>query len=160
MTNQRSDQWRRVRRVGFTLIELLVVIAIIAILASLLLPALQKTKRSGQIAQCGSNLHQIAIAVITYTSDNQGRYPNYRLADEPTPASLYHNNRVNLWGGNENALAAANYPESGPRKLTGYMGFFVGKCPLDRGYQPGSQTGKAADQFRPVDQPRGDSHRL
>ncbi len=72
-------QKRRVVR-AFTLIELLVVIAIIAILASLLLPALARSKESGLRAACKSNLHQIAIAIQIYSNDNGDHLPDLRQA--------------------------------------------------------------------------------
>jgi prepilin-type N-terminal cleavage/methylation domain-containing protein/prepilin-type processing-associated H-X9-DG protein len=55
---------------AFTLIELLVVIAIIAMLAALLLPALARAKAAGKKIQCVNNERQMAIAWLSYTSDN------------------------------------------------------------------------------------------
>jgi len=61
---------------AFTLIELLVVIAIIAILAAMLLPALAAAREKARRSACSNNLNQMAKALVSYTSDYNGYYPN------------------------------------------------------------------------------------
>jgi prepilin-type N-terminal cleavage/methylation domain-containing protein len=66
---------RACNRCGFTLIELLVVIAIIAILAAMLLPALARAKESAFRIRCTNNLHQLSVASMLYSGDNDGQLP-------------------------------------------------------------------------------------
>ncbi len=62
-------------RTAFTLIELLVVISIIAILAAMLLPAIGLVKQASQASVCASNQRQIVMAVLGYTSEQDGMMP-------------------------------------------------------------------------------------
>lgn len=54
---------------GFTLIELLVVIAIIAILAAILFPVFAQAKNAAKKTACLSNVKQISLGFLMYTTD-------------------------------------------------------------------------------------------
>ena len=116
-------------RSRFTLIELLVVIAIIAILASMLLPGLQRAKRTARLAICRSNLHQYSVGLNMYGNNYDGHYP-------PHPSSVFHDLRF-IWSGKYKD----NYGYSNKEEyLDMYMSEIGGNdgrvffCPFDETY--------------------------
>jgi len=82
--NSRCPKYNaRARNFGhpaFTLVELLVVIAIVAILASVILPALARSKDSARRIQCINNIRQLGLASLLYWEDNGGQTFTYRGA--------------------------------------------------------------------------------
>jgi prepilin-type N-terminal cleavage/methylation domain-containing protein/prepilin-type processing-associated H-X9-DG protein len=73
------------RSQGFTLIELLTVITVIGILAALLMPTLSGAREKGKQVACAANLHQIGIAILTYSGDYQNHTPPaYQIENSQT----------------------------------------------------------------------------
>ncbi len=60
------------KRRAFTLIELLVVVAIIAVLIAILLPSLGEAMSAAKMASCLSNLRQVGVAMMQYSTANNG----------------------------------------------------------------------------------------
>ena len=116
---------------GFTLIELLVVIAIIGILASMLLPALARSKAKAHGIVCLGNLKQLQLAHTLYAGDaNETLVPNL----EPgTAVGSWVKGWLDFTSGrdNTNTLYLTDPTHA---KLAPYSNRSAGiyKCPADR----------------------------
>jgi prepilin-type N-terminal cleavage/methylation domain-containing protein/prepilin-type processing-associated H-X9-DG protein len=72
---------------GFTLVELLIVVAVITILLGLLIPALVSAREQVKKISCASNLRQLGVASVNYSSD---------FGDIVVPTDFYG---VGYWNG-------------------------------------------------------------
>jgi prepilin-type N-terminal cleavage/methylation domain-containing protein len=80
---------------GFTLVELLVVIGIIAVLISLLLPALNSSRKQASAVKCLSNLRQIMQGATLYASTFNNAlpwqiYPDWTTTGYPAGTQSTH----------------------------------------------------------------------
>jgi len=71
---------------GISLIEILVVIAIIAVLASLILPAVQSSRRAARRAECLNNIRQVGMGLQNFAASKEDRMP--RLASNLSVTNL------------------------------------------------------------------------
>ena len=66
---------------GFTLVELLVVITIIIVLAALSFMGFSRIRESSETALAISNMRQLQVANVSYSTDHNGRYMTYLYVD-------------------------------------------------------------------------------
>ncbi|MDR1280561.1 MAG: prepilin-type N-terminal cleavage/methylation domain-containing protein [Opitutaceae bacterium] len=114
---------------AFTLVELLVVIAIIGILAAIIIPVAGRVRYTARIAQCASNLRQIALGFELYANDHKNNYPPAQDGSAYWPYLMRDYIPTNsLYGGGATRLNAYHCPESLARgRSTGSTHYGVNK---------------------------------
>jgi prepilin-type N-terminal cleavage/methylation domain-containing protein/prepilin-type processing-associated H-X9-DG protein len=70
---------------AFTLIEILVVVAIIALLVAILLPSLARARENAKATICGTNGHQMGLALQMYTNVYKYTPGHHRVDVSVTP---------------------------------------------------------------------------
>ena len=125
------------RKTGkFTLIELLVVISIIAILAGLLLPALTRARDMAKRISCHSNVRNLNLWNIAYSSDSGGWSTPYALLGK----RWYDIYNVLGYSGTVSVTVNSN------KKNINYI-FLKMRCPSNRLTQEGVVVAHPADWF-------------
>lgn len=111
---------RRARAVGFTLVELLVVMSIIALLIGLLIPALRGARNASRSAACATNIRQVYLANLAYSSDDLGCF---------APGAARFDRNLDRWFGTRPTVRDPFEPRGGPLSL--YLGpeGAVRQCP-------------------------------
>lgn len=77
---------------GFTLVELLVVIVIIAVLAALSVLGFSRMRLAADSATTVSNMRQLQVANVSFSTDNNGRYVNYSKTDPDGKVTYWYRN--------------------------------------------------------------------
>jgi prepilin-type N-terminal cleavage/methylation domain-containing protein/prepilin-type processing-associated H-X9-DG protein len=131
---------------GFTLVELLIVIAVIGILVAILFPVFARARENARRASCQSNLKQLALAFVQYTSDSDGRLPQAWDTDvTKQPGNLCPVDPTCYRG----LTANNNDPAVWPAKILPYLkNRQVFSCPDVKAQQTSACDGSAPPAYR------------
>jgi prepilin-type N-terminal cleavage/methylation domain-containing protein/prepilin-type processing-associated H-X9-DG protein len=117
---------------AFTLVELLAVIAIIAILTGILVPALNKARKSAKQTGCMSNLRQIGMAWRMYLQD-YSKFPKNLVGGGITFGGKTGTDSVNGGDISADRRILNRYVTTG--KVEAGNKFEVFHCPSDDGFK-------------------------
>jgi prepilin-type N-terminal cleavage/methylation domain-containing protein len=83
MNRKQGRRIKMYRKGGFTLIELLVVIAILGMLMTVLLPSINKAKRSAQAVVCMTHQNDVGKSMMSYVADENFFPASYLYGPDP-----------------------------------------------------------------------------
>lgn len=120
-----KNGWAVVSNRGFTLIELLTVMGIVSILASLLLPALTRSREHARASVCLNNMRQLSYGVFLYADDKNDDLPWAGAPDRNRPEDWVFGGQNEISSKDPSTWAAVGFgfhAESGSifQYVTGY----------------------------------------
>lgn len=75
-------------KIGFTIVELLTVMAVIAMLLGILVPSLNLVRRLAKDTNQKGQFHGIEVGLESYSTENNGSYPESQMLPKSPPAPL------------------------------------------------------------------------
>ena len=96
------------------MIEVLVVIVIIVVLAAIVFPLVKGMREKARAAVCAQNLKQIGVGLLSYISENSGRFPDGSLDVSWTGRGLCWYDAAAKGMGLENISTFYNDPDADP----------------------------------------------
>jgi prepilin-type processing-associated H-X9-DG protein len=114
------------RKLGFSLVEVMVVVSTVSVVMAVTMPAMNMARSRARAVVCRSNLRQLVLADIGYSSDHDGFY--VPAAEDFLEQAGLQQGGYNRWHGRRTGPDAPFDPLKGP--LVGYLADGkVKKCP-------------------------------